>query len=208
MKGRRNDYVAHEGIPFLLSCLALAAVGWRLGGLPWIVPPALLFVLLATVFRDPDRVIPAAPLGVVSPVDGIVTEIGVSDCGVVDGEVHRILIAISAFGSYSARSPVEGKIMDLHCDLPQHARSAEPRGLWVRTDENEDVVLQFHGYRCGMAPRALQRFGERIGQGQRCAWLRLARVAEVQLPLPARVLVQAGQRVRAGTDLLAKLPHH
>ncbi|MCH7854633.1 MAG: phosphatidylserine decarboxylase, partial [Proteobacteria bacterium] len=45
-------------------------------------------------------------------------------------------------------------------------------------------------------------------QGQRCAYLRLTRLAEVELPLAARILVTEGQRVSAGSDMLAKLPHH
>jgi hypothetical protein len=30
----------------------------------------------------------------------------------------------------------------------------------------------------------------------------------VELPIAARVLVKNGQRVTAGSDVLAKLPHH
>jgi phosphatidylserine decarboxylase len=68
------------------------------------------------------------------------------------------------------------------------------------------MVLQFHGYRLGFAPAAFVRYGERIGQGQRCAYLRLTRIAEVHLPINAKVLVEAGQRVTAGLDVIGKLP--
>ncbi len=81
-------------------------------------------------------------------------------------------------------------------------------GLWVRTDEGDDVVLQFQGYRFGLAPMAFLRFGERVGQGQRCAYLRLTRYAEVQFPINSRIQVEVGQRVVAGCDVLGKLPHH
>jgi phosphatidylserine decarboxylase len=77
----------------------------------------------------------------------------------------------------------------------------------VRTDEGDDVVLQFHGHRLGLAPLAFLGYGERVGQGQRCAYLRLTRLAEVQLPINGRILVQKGQKVSAGVDVLAKLPH-
>jgi phosphatidylserine decarboxylase len=83
----------------------------------------------------------------------------------------------------------------------------DSNGLWIRTDEDDDVVLQFHGHRFGLAPLAFLRYGERVGQGQRCAFLRLTRQAEVQLPIASRVLVTKGQRVTAGADVLAKLPH-
>ena len=84
----------------------------------------------------------------------------------------------------------------------------DANGLWVRTDEGDDVVLQFSGHRFGLAPRAFLQYGERVGQGQRCAYLRLTRLAEVELPLAARILVTEGQWVSAGRDVLAKLPHH
>ena len=75
------------------------------------------------------------------------------------------------------------------------------------TDEGQNVVLQFDGNRFGIAPRALLRYGERVGQGQRCAYLRLTKFAEVLLPIDGRVLVTGGQRVSAGEDVLARLPH-
>jgi phosphatidylserine decarboxylase len=76
----------------------------------------------------------------------------------------------------------------------------------VVTDEGENVILQFRGNRLRLAPRAFLRYGERVGQGQRCAYLRLTKFAEVELPGDARILVEKGQRVFAGTDLLARLP--
>jgi phosphatidylserine decarboxylase len=97
--------------------------------------------------------------------------------------------------------------MDLRGDQPRSSGPREASGLWLRTDEDDDVVLQFHGHRFGLAPRAFLRYGERVGQGQRCAYLRLTRFAEVQLPINGRVLVVTGQRVSAGSDVLAKLPH-
>lgn len=207
MKGRRNPFVAREGIPFLLVGVAIAAIGWRFAGPAYAVPGLLVFGWLTFIFRDPHRIIPAVPLGVVSPVDGVIIDIGVSDRGIVNGEVHRIVIRVNSFGTYTARSPVEGKIMDLNCERPEGASTEDANGLWIETDEGDDVVMQFRGHRFGVAPRAVLGFGERVGQGQRCAYLRLTRYAELQLPLHSRVMVSAGQRVAAGTDVLARLPH-
>ncbi len=168
--------------------------------------PALLLGLFWLIFRDPRRQIPAVPLGVVSPVDGRITAIDLVDRGVVQGEAHRILVSIDLLGTYTARCPVEGVIKDLNTLAADKVVDYRTNALWVRTDEGDDVVLQFHGYRLGFAPAAFVRYGERIGQGQRCAYLRLARVAEVHLPINARVLVEVGQRVTAGLDVIGKLP--
>ena len=79
--------------------------------------------------------------------------------------------------------------------------------LWVETDEGNSVVLQFHEYRLGIAPQAFVGLGERLGQGQRCANIRLARFAEVYLPIAGKVKVEPGQVVRAGEDLIGAVPH-
>jgi phosphatidylserine decarboxylase len=174
---------------------------------PVYVPvPAALLVLLWMIFRDPRRQIPAMPLGVVSPVDGRVTAVDLVDRGVVQGEAHRIFISIDMLGTYTARCPVEGVIKDLNTLAAEKVVDYRTNALWVQTDEGDDVILQFHGYRFGLAPSAFVRYGERIGQGQRCAYLRLTRVAEVHLPIAARVLVEPGQRLTAGLDVIGRLP--
>ena len=77
--------------------------------------------------------------------------------------------------------------------------------MWIQTDEDDDIVVKFSGYRFGLAPKALGQFGERFGQGQRCAFLRLTRIAEVQWPANGKVLVEAGQRVSAGVDVIGNV---
>jgi len=167
--------------------------------------PAAVFAMLYLVFRDPHRPVPPSPLGVVSPVDGEVVTVDIAEDGVLQGRAQRIVIRIDSLGTYTARSPVEGRVRDLHTadrvtDYPHNA-------LWLRTDEGDDVVLKFSGYRFGLPPRSLALYGERLGQGARCAYLRLTRLAEVHLPDTSRVLVEPGQVLRAGSDLIARLPH-
>ena len=207
MKGRRNPFVAREGFPFLAVALIAVFFAWQLGGIGTAIPPAILLIYFLLVFRDPRRNVPAVPLGIVSPVDGTVVNIGLTDKSALHGEAHKIVIRVNSLGTYTARCPVEGKIMDFRGEQPRDQVPGGANGLWVRTDEDDDVVLQFHGHRFRLAPRAFLRYGERVGQGQRCAYLRLTRFAEVQLPINGRVHVTAGQRVTAGSDVLAKLPH-
>ena len=207
MKARRELLVASEGIPLLFALsIATAAVAW-LVGLKYAAVPFALLVGLLFVFRDPIRVIPAVPLGVVSPVDGKVIDVTTGSDGPIEVEAHCIHIRVSVFGAYTARSPVEGKVMELHRMASDDARVVHAGGLWLRTDEGVDVVLQFRGNRFGLVPRAFLQYGERVGQGERCAWLRLTRIAEVWLPAGGRALVEKGERVRSGSSVLARLPH-
>ena len=168
---------------------------------------AFMCIVLYLLFRDPHRKVPPTPLGVVSPVDGRVVAVDRVEEGVLQGEAHRVRIEIDSFGTYTARAPIEGKIMDLHSAAANQAVDYETNALWVQTDEGDDVVLQFKEYRFGLAPRSFVRFGERVGQGQRCAYLRLTRIAEVHLPIAGKVSVSPGQVVIAGSDLIGTVPH-
>lgn len=207
MEGRRNPFVAREGIPFLLVVGGACLLALRSSEFVLAIACALLFIVLYQLFRDPRRLVPSAPLGVVSPVDGTVIAVEKVQEGVLQGEAHRIRIAINSFGTYTARAPVEGKIMDLRSAAAEVAADYETNALWLRTDEDDDVVLQFTGYRLGLAPRAIIRYGERTGQGQRCAYLRLTRFAEVHLPISSTVVVEPGSVVVAGSEIIGKLLH-
>ena len=169
MQGRRNPFVAREGIPFLVANIAAGWLAYRYLDLLWLGAAAFLFVILFLIFRDPRRVIPSSPLGVVSPADGRVVSVERVDEGAIQGEAHRIVIRISSLGTYTARCPVEGKIMDLATQAGDHQVDLPTNALWVRTDEGEDVVLKFGGYRFGLPPKSFVRYGERLGQGARCA---------------------------------------
>ncbi len=208
MKGKRNPFVAREGLPWLFLVVAMFGLLLQYGDPVYLIIPVALFAWLFAIFRDPRRSIPAIPLGLVSPVDGTVIEVGLTDHSVLGGEAHRIVIEIDSLGTYTARCPVEGKIMDFRGDGEHEAVRKLSSGLWIRTDEGDDVVLQFKRHRFGLAPLAFLRFGERIGQGQRCAYLRLTKIAELQFPIHGRMLVEPGQRVVAGCDVLGKLPPH
>lgn len=205
MNGRKGYFVAAEGIPFLLV-MALVTLGtWHFAGVPCALLPLALFGFLYLIFRDPRRAVPSAPLGVVSPVDGKIVEVTRTNQGVPEGEAHRIVIRVSSLGTYTARSPVEGKVGDLRATAPPGSPADDKAGLWLVTDEGENVVLRFHGNRFGLAPRAFLNYGERLGQGQRCAYLRLTKFAELELPIDAKITISVGQRVAAGSDLLATL---
>lgn len=201
MAGKHHPAVARDGWP-LISLLAVAAI------VSWFAEPewSLLFVVLAFAaamrFRDPQRSIPSDALGVVSPVDGIIEAVDTVADPFLDREAVRVRIRIHHFGCYSARAPLEGKVLETKCTQP-----AGPRGLRLETDEGDQVVVTLNTAPGWGRPRSLLGYGSRVGQGQRIAWLRLARVAELYLPAGTRMLVAPGRRVLAGSELIASLVH-
>jgi len=207
LRGKSNPFVAQEGVLPITLAAALVVLALIYAG-PWMaLLPLAAAVVLYLLFRDPERLVPPVALGIVSPVDGKVVEIDTTDRCVVQGEAHRVRIRINALGNYTARSPIEGRIMDLHSRIEGVGPECPANALWVETDEGDSVVLQFHEYRLGLPPKSFVRLGDRVGQGQRCAYIRLAAFAEVYLPIDGRVEVKVGQQVKAGSDLIGAVPH-
>lgn len=208
MRDRSNPFLAPEGIPFIAAAGIVVIVFWNLLGLISAIIPILVLIWLYLIFRDPMRASPAAPLGVLSPVDGVIVEVSRTNQSSIHPEAHKIIIEVNSLGTYTARCPTEGKIMDIRVSRKDGRAASSENGLWVQTDEGDDVVLQFNGHRFNVAPLAFLGYGERVGQGQRCAYLRLTRMAEIQISADSRILVNAGQKVLAGVDVLGKLPSH
>lgn len=200
----RYSILAPEGrFPLLLIVLVAGAAHYYFGwvsALPfWVACAAIFFV-----YRDPVRVIPSIPLAVVSPVDGIVTDVSVLTDPYLDRPSIRIQINMNLYGIFTSRSPVEGKVLEPP-NLPDDG--VAPHGLWLQTDEGDDVVMVMGQGRLHIAPRCDIRFGERIGQGQRCGFIHLGGRIELFIPATSRVAVSRGDRVFSGSAVIASLVH-
>ncbi len=196
--------IAREGWPWLLGVIVLAIALWRLQVPLGAGIAAATAVLLFLLFRDPARSIPALPLGVLAPVDGRILEVAEVQDEVLRGAWLRLRIRTSRRGAYTVRAPIEGTILEVgERALP----GLDAQGLWLRSEEDDDVVLLFPTRLPGLTPKAFVRYGERVGQGQRFAYLRLAPIAELYLPPGTRLQVRVGERVLAGSAVIGELCH-
>lgn len=177
----------------------------------WIAT-ALWGLLAVAIFllRDFKRNIPARPLGVVSPVDGVITSVSRAEDPFLKREALVIRMSQHIYGEFNVHSPIEGKVTGRW--WPESAKQEddlppEHFALWLQTDEGDDTVVavDLHGHfrfmQCGV-----QR-GERTGQGRRCGLVGFGRPVTIYLPVNARVAVDPGQRVRAGSDEIASFVH-
>jgi len=203
MAARRYPYFSRSGwLPFVafgaLAVLVGRSVGWG-----WSLPLWLACAAIVYLYRDPDREIPSSPLAVVSPADGVVVAIEEVCDPYLDREAVRLDIQMSHAGVYSTRSPVEGKILE-----PKNAGDGlQPHGVWLKTDEDDDLVVVMHRGPLRNLPHCYVRIGERVGQGQRCGYIQMGGRVEVYLPRYSRIQVSIGSHVKAGSDVIATLVH-
>ncbi len=204
MPSGRHPYFATAGwLPFAV-CLIGAVAVWHYAGLLWSAPLWLACVLIVYLFRDPERDIPSSPLAVVSPSDGTVVSVETVHDPYLDRPAKRIVIDMSHYGVYSTRAPVEARVHEMRGSAEGGQR---PHGVWLKTDENDDLVVVMHRGPLRNAPRCYVRIGERVGQGQRCGFIGLGGEVEVYVPENSRIEVKPGSRVRAGSDVIATLVH-
>lgn len=200
----RYPYFSRSGwLPFLV-CAGLGLLVARSLGWIWSLPFWLVCGFLIYLYRDPEREIPSRPLAVVSPADGIVTSVAEVHDPYLDRQAILLVVQMGHADVYSTRSPVEGKILE-----PKHSGdgSNQLHGVWLKTDENDDLVVIMHRGPLHNLPRCYVRIGERVGQGQRCGYIQMGGEVDVYLPANSRIEVDEGSHVKAGSDVIATLVH-
>ena len=190
---------------FVVAGLATVYLPYFVAAILWVVLALALFLL-----RDFHRPVPSKPLGVVSPVDGVVTSVSRTEDPYLKREAVVVRIRQHVYGEFNIHSPIEGKVDSRWWPerTPEgEALPPEHFAIWIRTDEGDDVVVavdlraRFQLMHCSVQP------GERTGQGRRCGLVGFGRPVAVYLPANARVAVEHGQRLRAGSDQIASFIH-
>jgi phosphatidylserine decarboxylase len=200
----RNSLIARQGLlPLFISLsaavLVLHFVGARQSLWVW-----GLAVLVLVLFRDPERKIPSMPMSVLSPADGRILSIEKVRDPYLDRASLRVSIDMSPCGAYITRSPVEGKVLEPP-GIP--ADGCSPHGVWLQTDEGDDIVLVMNKGRLRNNPQCYIRFGDRIGQGKRCGFVHMGGRVDIYLPDNCVPTMAAGAAVMAGADAIARLVH-
>jgi phosphatidylserine decarboxylase len=161
-------------------------------------------LLVLVLFRDPERDIPSIPLTVLSPADGRVVVIEKTDDPYLRRPSLKVTINMNAYGVFTTRSPIGGKVLEPPSIIDG---KLHPHGVWLQTDEGDDIVLVMNRGRLNNKPRCYIRFGDRVGQGKRCGFVHLGGLVDMYLPENSQPLVAVGAAVQAGSDVIARLIH-
>lgn len=193
----------------LYGLLLVALVGQYFAGVLVGLPLILLAAVVALLFRDPPRQVPALPLGIVCPVQGQVVSVTETRDPWLDRDAIRVRLRMNWLDVYSVFSPLEGKVMQHWRKGGSAERNLRRFGtrdtVWIQSDEGDDVVLTVAVTHALGRLRFYFNPGERIGQGQRCGFLYFGGRADVFLPRSAEVDCHPGQRIFAASDVVARL---
>ncbi len=188
-----------SGYWILGSFILTAFMGFSL---PLFVVGILLTLGLCLFFRDPERLAEShSETDVLSPADGRV--LSVHD--------NKLSIFMNIHNVHVNRSPVDGEVTDIRYHkggrLPAFHKDSErnERNSIVLSTERGDVTItQISG---ALVRRIVCyiRQNEAVKKGQRIGMIRFGSRVDVTLPQDYSFVVERGQKVRAGTTVIAKI---
>jgi phosphatidylserine decarboxylase len=220
-----NLRIAPQGRLLVAAVAVVAFLVAVIAGLPWSLPLWALLLIVVYALRDPVRSTPSIPLAVVSPVDGRVISVGVTTDPYTQREGYMIRMHMNRRGAYVIRCPVEGKINEQWfikptggtTKAPRHAadpikadqdRAGRCRAVWIKTDEDDNITMAIYPRCLFCRPHLDVVTGGRVGHGQRCGiLLGGGALVDVFVPTTSRLDCSAGDRVLAGSDIIATLIH-
>ena len=200
--------MVRDGIYYALAFIAVAAlVGWL--AVPALaVIPLLLAAFFLWFFRDPERQIPAVEGAIVSPADGKVTDVSVTE---QNGRAQtRISIFLNVFNVHVNRSPITGVITGVEYKTGQFrnamgAISAELNEQNVVTVEGDAGAVVFKQIAGLLARRIVftKKTGDPVARGERVGLIKFGSRVDVIFTGDAEMKVRVGDKVKGGSSLLA-----
>jgi phosphatidylserine decarboxylase len=202
------------GIP-----LVAAIVGLLIAGRPWswlTIVPVVFLLWLISFFRNPPRKIPTEPRAIVSPADGMVTDVTqLAHYEFIGGPAVRIGIFLSIFNVHINRAPLAGRVIELHYHPGEFLNAMKPESserneyMWIGFEQTEApsgrfAVRQISGMLarrivCTLAP------GQTLTPGEIFGMIKLGSRTELILPAGAvDITIRPGDSVRAGSHIVAR----
>jgi len=199
-----SDGYKFAAAPLLFGALA---VGFHWNWVGGVLIFLGLFVLF--FFRDPERTPPADPETIVSPADGRVMVVLEEPLNGNPG--RRVSVFLSVFDVHVNRSPVAGKITAIEYRTGKFygamrgraSAENEQNAFHVHTEHGDVVFKQIAGW---VARRILcwKSVGDSVVRGERIGMIRFGSRMDIWLPDRVEILVRPGQRVAAGSSVLAR----
>lgn len=205
--------LAREGYPFILASIfgtiilflaGFKSVSYLSGGLT---------IFIVSFFRDPERDIPSETDAIISPADGrIIIVDRVFEDRFMKQDAIKISIFMNVFNVHVNRVPASGKVSRVFynpgkffsADKDKASLENEQNALLIEADNSKRFVVN---QIAGLIARRIVCYakeGDKIERGKRFGMIRFGSRIDVYLPVDCRISVKVGDKVKAGSSILAR----
>jgi phosphatidylserine decarboxylase len=203
-------------LPALVAVAALVWAWWAGAAVvAWWTAAVAAGVAAAVLlfFRDPEREDPGGEHVVVSPADGRVVAVAETESGhpLDPGRRRRVSVFMSPLNVHINRIPAAGVVEDIsyhqgrfRAAYGEDASEVNEANaiLLAATTGYRYVVVQIAGWLARRIVCTVER-GQRVGRGERLGLIMFGSRLDLFLPLELTVKVSKGQRVKAGSTVIA-----
>ena len=199
----------HKEVSAALIILFLLVVFFYFIYKPLFIISLILLIFTFYFFRDPERVIPIGDDILVSPADGLITNI----TEIKEGKkpYTKVSIFLSIFNVHIQRLPISGEVTKvnyiegkfINATLDKASDENERLKIIIKNGNNLIYVTQI----AGLIARRIVNYvkpNENINQGDRYGIIKFGSRVDIEFPNNFKLLVNEGQQCIGGETIIAQ----
>ncbi len=199
----------HKEVSAALIILFLLVVFFYFIYKPLFILSLILLIFTFYFFRDPERVVPIGDDILVSPADGLITNIK----EIKEGKKTYIKVSIflSIFNVHIQRLPISGEVTKvdyiegkfINATLDKASDENERLKITIKNGNNLIYVTQI----AGLIARRIINYvkpNDNINQGERYGIIKFGSRVDIEFPNNFKLLVNEGQQCIGGETIIAQ----
>ena len=199
----------HKEVSAALIILFLLVVFFYFIYKPLFIISLILLIFTFYFFRDPERVVPIGNDILVSPADGLITNI----TEIKEGKklYTTVSIFLSIFNVHIQRLPISGEVTKvdyiegkfINATLDKASDENERLKITIKNGNNLIYVTQI----AGLIARRIVNYvkpNESINQGERYGIIKFGSRVDIEFPNNFKLLVNEGQQCIGGETIIAQ----
>ena len=199
----------HKEVSAALIILFLLVVFFYFIYKPFFIISLFLLIFTFYFFRDPERVVPLGDDILVSPADGLITNISETKEG--KKNYTKVSIFLSIFNVHIQRLPISGVITKvdyiegkfINATLDKASDENERLKITIKNSNNLIYVTQI----AGLIARRIVNYvkpNENVNQGERYGIIKFGSRVDIEFPNNFKILVNEGQQCIGGETVIAQ----
>ena len=199
----------HKEVSAALIVLFLLVVFFYFIYKPLFIISLISLIFTFYFFRDPERVVPIGDDILVSPADGLITNITETKEG--KKTYIKVSIFLSIFNVHIQRLPITGEVTKvdyiegkfINATLDKASDENERLKITIKNGNNLIYVTQI----AGLIARRIVNYvkpNENINQGERYGIIKFGSRVDIEFPNSFKLLVNEGQQCIGGETIIAQ----